>query len=64
MSKKGHFMPCNDGARWERCEGISPYMGWYGGGGRKRGEMRGLEGGKCLWRVFEWTYMMYCVDLC
>ena len=57
MSKKGHFMPCNDGARWERCEGIPPpYMGWYGvggGGGEKEGgEMRGLEGRENAFGVF------------
>ena len=44
MSKKGHFMPCNDCARWERVRGFPPYKAGMGGGGDERfgGE------GKCL----------------
>ena len=32
-----------------------------GGGG---GDMRFGGEGECLWCIFEWKYMMYCVSLC
>ena len=55
MSEKDTL--CSATKRWERCEGIFRLHGlvW---GERFEGE------GESLWCVFEWKYMMYCVNLC